>query len=104
MTYLQLFFISYACFGDVGLIGLSFKAVPQPIRPVASLIRVGNYPPACAPVFNVERPLTPAVAHKRIREIGPSGAPKLQWCERFKCRDRKIEWSDRLVVDGQEVK
>ena len=104
MTYLQLFFITYVCLGDVGFLGLAAKPLPQPLRPAASLIQIGKYQPLCYSVFNMERPLTIEKAKKRIRELGPSGLPKLQWCEKFKCWDRDIKWGDRLFVDGQEVK
>ena len=100
MSYFELAFMAFACVGDIGYswIGLSISPIPDRLRPLAATVGV------CSVAPGIERFTVRAAADRRIKELGPAPAPRLKWCKNFKCWDREIRWSDRLVIDGREIK
>ena len=106
MTYFELLFVAWGCLGDssVPVLGLSVKPIPAAARPLLAGFRVGSAEPICRPRPELERFPTRAAAERRIVELGPGAAPRLRWCQRFRCWDRTIEWKGRLVVDGREIR
>ncbi len=104
MTYYELAFIAWACIGDISVFRLSARPVPEHLRPLTATVRIGEAPPACRAVIQIERPLNREAADRRIKALGPIASPRLRWCQRFRCWDREIVWKDRLVIDGREIK
>lgn len=106
MTYFELLFVAWGCLGDsrVPILGLSVRPIPDAVRPLLAGIRVGSADPICQPRPEIERFTARAAAERRITELGQGAAPRLRWCQRFKCWEKSIDWKGRLVVDGREVK
>jgi len=63
----------------------------------------GAPPNEDAAVIEIERPLNRTAAERLIKEIGPTAAPSLRWCEKFRCWPRKIIWGESLTVDGRKI-
>jgi len=103
MTYFELAWITWACAGDITALGLQVRPIPDSMRPLAAAVSLGRSAPVCRAVIEIERPLNRTAAERLIKEIGPTAAPSLRWCERFRCWPRKIIWGESLTVDGRKI-
>ena len=104
MTYFEIIFVGWACLGDVGFLGLKLRPVPDAMRPLAAAVGVVGADPLCRMVPEIERASSRQAMENRVRDLGQVAAPRLRWCQKFKCHDRKIEWGKSLIVDGKEIK
>ncbi len=105
MTYFEVLFVGWACLGDsrVPVLG-SIRPIPEAARPALAAFRLSTGGPACRPVPQIERFPVKIEAERRIVALGQGAAPRLRWCQRFRCFERSIVWTDRLVIDGREIK
>jgi len=102
MTYYELSYIAWVCLGDLSALGFSVRPIPEQLRPLAAFVNIGGAP-YCRAVIQLERPLNRTAAERLIKEVGPTAAPSLRWCERFRCWPRKIIWGESLTVDGRKI-
>jgi hypothetical protein len=102
----EVLFLAWSCLADgrLPLIGLSIRPLPEELRPAAAAVALAGAGPLCRARPEIERHPSRAAAERRIKVLGQVAAPRLRYCERFRCWDREVRWTDRLVVDGKEVK
>ena len=103
MTWYLVTWISWACVGDVDVFGLAVRPVPTQLRSAAALVAP---PPAREPICRAipQRAIVSSrsEALRRVRTAGVGGEPRLEWCQRLRCWEKKLEWRPELYVDGRK--